>query len=55
MDEKDRLRREKEIAQNSLETFILDTQDKLTQDEFQSLTTEVERSQILEKCSEVYY
>lgn len=53
LNEKDRKRREKEIAQNSLETFILDTQDKLTQEEFESVTTEEERTNILEKCSQV--
>jgi hypothetical protein len=31
----------------------LDTQDKLSQAEFESLTTKKERSKILEKCSEV--
>ena len=52
--EQDRLRREKEQAMNGLETFILDTQDKLSQTEFESLTTKKERSKILEKCSEVW-
>ena len=55
LNEKDRKRREKEIAQNSLETFILDTQDKLTQEEFESVTTEEERTNILEKCSQVFF
>ena len=53
LNEKDRLRREKEIAQNNLETFILDTSDKLSQAEFEAVTTEKERTSILEKCSEV--
>jgi len=53
LDEKDRIRKEKEISQNSLETFILDTQDKLSQEEFESLTTEEERTKIIEKCSTV--
>ena len=55
LNEKDRIRKEKEISQNNLETFILDIQDKLSQDEFQALTTEEERTQILEKSSEVCY
>ena len=55
LNEKDRIRKEKEISQNNLETFILDIQDKLSQDEFQALTTEEERTQILEKSSEVRY
>ena len=42
-----------EIAQNNLETFILDTSDKLSQTEFETLTTEEERANILAKCSEV--
>ena len=53
LNEKDRIRKEKEIAQNSLETFILDVQDKLSQEEFQALVKEDERTQILEKSSEV--
>ena len=53
LNEKERKRREKEVAQNNLETFILDTQDKLSQPEFESLTTDSERSKILEKCSQV--
>jgi len=53
LNEKDRLRREKEIAQNNLETFILDTSDKLSQAEFEAVTTEKERTSILEKCSEI--
>lgn len=53
LNEKDRARKEKEIAQNNLETFILDIQDKLSQEEFQSLVTEEDRTKILEKCSEV--
>lgn len=53
LDEKDRIRKEKEISQNSLETFILDTQDKLSQEEFESLTTEEERTKIIEKCSTI--
>lgn len=52
LNEKDRARKEKEIAQNNLETFILDIQDKLSQEEFQSLVTEEDRTKILEKCSE---
>ncbi len=55
LNEKDHARKEKEIAQNNLETFILDIQDKLSQDEFQSLTTEDDRTKILEKCSEVRF
>ena len=55
LNEKDRKRREKEIAQNSLETFILDTQDKLSQEEFESVTTEEERTNILENCSQVFF
>jgi molecular chaperone DnaK (HSP70) len=55
LNEKDRARKEKEISQNNLETFILDIQDKLSQDEFQSLTTEDDRTKILEKCSEVRF
>jgi len=53
LNEKDRLRKEKEIAQNNLETFILDTSDKLSQSEFESVTTEAERDKILAKCSQV--
>nr|CAG4646331.1 EOG090X07RL [Macrothrix elegans] len=53
LNEKDRVRKEKEMAQNALEAFILDTQDKLNQEEFQLLTTEDERNQILEKCNQV--
>ena len=46
LDEKDRIRKEKEISQNSRETFILHTQAKLSQEEFESLTTEEERTKI---------
>lgn len=53
MNEKDRIRREKEQAKNGLEGFILDTQDKLTQPEFEVLVTESEKTNIMEKCSEV--
>lgn len=53
LNEKDRLRKEKEIAQNNLETFILDTSDKLSQSEFESVTTEAERDKILAKCSQI--
>jgi len=53
LNEKDRLRKEMEIAQNNLETFILDTSDKLSQTEFETLTTEEERANILAKCSEI--
>ena len=53
LNERDRQRKEKEIAQNTLETFILDTSDKLSQPEFESLTTEKERNKILTKCSQV--
>jgi len=53
LNERDRQRKEKEIAQNTLETFILDTSDKLSQPEFESLTTEKERNKILTKCSQI--
>lgn len=55
MNEKDRARKDKEIAQNTLETFILDIQDKLSQEEFQSLVTKEDRTKIWEKCSEVCF
>lgn len=53
LNEKDRIRREKEQAKNGLEGFILDTQDKLTQPEFEVLVTESEKTNIMEKCSEL--
>ena len=53
LNEKDRVRKEKEMAKNGLETFILDTQDKLTQSEYEGVTTEDERAEILAKCSDI--
>lgn len=53
LNEKERVRKEREVARNSLETFILDIQDKLSQEEYEQLTTEEERTNVLEQCSQV--
>lgn len=43
---------EREKSQNDLESFVLDTRDKLDQQLYQSVTTADEREKILEKLKE---
>jgi len=51
--QKEREIKKKAIAVNQLETFVFDTKDKLTQDEFISCSTETEREAIAEKLAQV--
>ncbi|GAB6024272.1 hypothetical protein CHUAL_008965 [Chamberlinius hualienensis] len=50
--DKEKAKFELEESRNSLESFILETREKLYEDEFQTATTEEEREQILNKLSE---
>uniref|UniRef100_A0A646QJH2 Hypoxia up-regulated protein 1 n=1 Tax=Hemiscolopendra marginata TaxID=943146 RepID=A0A646QJH2_9MYRI len=49
----ERLRKEKEEAKNNLEAFILDTQDKLYQPEYETASTEDEREKIRSEMSAI--
>ncbi len=51
--EKEKEKRKKAAAINSLEAFIFDTRDRLSQDEFIKCSTEEEREKISSKLSEV--
>lgn len=51
--EKEREIKAKAMAVNALETFVFDTKDKLTQEEFISCSTEAEREAVSAKLSEV--
>lgn len=51
LDDADEERIKREAAQNSLETFIYDTKDKLNNDEFGSCATDEEREKFLEDLS----
>ena len=51
--EKEKEKRKRAQAFNSLETFIFDTRDKLSQDEFVKCSTETERETIGAKIEEV--
>ena len=41
-----------EKAKNELESYIFDTQDKLTQEVYEACSTEEERSSIMQQLSE---
>lgn len=49
--EKERVRRE--TALNKLESYVIETQDRLNQEEYESCATKTEKEQILKSCSEV--
>lgn len=51
--EKEKEKRKKAAAINSLEAFIFDTRDRLSQDEFVKCSTEEERDKISQKLTEV--
>jgi hypoxia up-regulated 1 len=51
--EKEREIKNKAMSVNALETFVFDTKDKLTQDEFIACSTETERENVSAKLSEV--
>ncbi|KAG8199551.1 hypothetical protein JTE90_009392 [Oedothorax gibbosus] len=53
LDEHDRARLAKAKAKNSLESFIVETRDKLYRDEYEKATTEEERTNFQQKLSEV--
>ncbi|XP_055936976.1 hypoxia up-regulated protein 1-like [Argiope bruennichi] len=53
LDENDQARLAKAKAKNALESFIVETRDKLYRDEYEKASTEEERSNILQKLSEV--
>lgn len=49
----ERAREEKEAARNTLESYILDAQDKLYQADYEKASTEEQRVTIRELCSKV--
>ena len=51
--EVERAKHELEEAHNALESFLVETRDKLYQPEYESVTTEEERQEINDKLSEV--
>ncbi|GFU52564.1 hypoxia up-regulated protein 1 [Nephila pilipes] len=53
LDEHDRARLAKAKAKNSLESFIVETKDKLYSEEYEKASTDEERTNILQKLSEV--
>ncbi|KAK3850211.1 hypothetical protein Pcinc_043076 [Petrolisthes cinctipes] len=46
-------RRERESARNTLESYIMDAQDRLYQQEYEAATTEQEREQIRQLCTQL--
>uniref|UniRef100_A0A0K2TA14 Hypoxia up-regulated protein 1 n=1 Tax=Lepeophtheirus salmonis TaxID=72036 RepID=A0A0K2TA14_LEPSM len=53
LDKKDDEKRERENAQNTLESFVIDMKDKLYQELYEKSSTEEEREKISNKLSEV--
>lgn len=49
----ERARHEKEATRNTLESYILDAQDKLWQDEYEKASTEEQRTVVREMCSQL--
>ncbi|XP_076043824.1 hypoxia up-regulated Grp170 co-chaperone protein isoform X2 [Oratosquilla oratoria] len=49
----EKARKEKEAARNTLESYILDAQDKLWQEEYEAASTDDERTKIREMCSQL--
>lgn len=46
-------RREREAARNNLESYIMDAQDRLYQEEYEAASTEEQRQVIRDLCSKV--
>lgn len=49
----EKARHEKEAARNNLESYILDAQEKLRQDEYEKASTEEQRTVVRELCSQL--
>lgn len=49
----ERARHEREAARNNLESYILDAQDKLYQEDYEQASTDEQRAAIREMCSTV--
>ena len=53
LNDRDELKKKKETALNSLESFVIDVRDKMYQETYEDSLTETEKESISTKCSEI--